>query len=108
MSDTTTPLPPLVAAVPVQIGPLDQYWLNELVVSLPTINGEATATISLLPYQQTGDTITAPLPPVRFVVADLFSAASTNPDLEAAITAISTAILQWGINNGILQPGEQP
>jgi hypothetical protein len=45
---------------------------------------------------------------VRFIVADLFSAASTNPDLEAAITAISTAILQWGINNGILQTGEQP
>ena len=106
--EITTPLPPLIAAVPVQIGPLDQYWLSELVVSLPTINGEATATISLLPYQQTGDTITAPLPPVRFVVPDLFSAASTNPDLEAAITAISTAILQWGIDNGILKPGEQP
>lgn len=107
MSESTTPLPPLIAAVPVQIGPLDNYWLTELVVSLPTVNGEATATISLLPYQQTGETVTAPLPPVRFVVPDLFSAASTNPDLEAAITAISTAILQWGIDNGLFQPGAQ-
>ena len=103
MSESTTPLPPLVAAVPVQIGPLDNYWLTELVVSLPTVNGEATATISLLPYQQTGETVTTPLPPVRFVVADLFSAASSNPDLEAAITAIFTVIFQWGIANGLFQ-----
>ena len=102
--ENTTPLPPLIATVPVQIGPLDNYWLTELVISLPVVNGEATATISLLPYQQTGETVTAPLPPVRFVVENLFSVASTNPDLEVAIRAISTAILQWGIANGLFQP----
>ena len=106
MSESTTPLPPLIAAVPVQIGPLDNYWLTELVISLPVVNGEATATISLLPYQQTGETVTTPLPPMRFVVPNLFSAASTNPDLEAAITGISTAILQWGIANGLFQQSQ--
>lgn len=104
--ENTTPLPPLVAAVPVQIGPLDNYWLTELVVSLPTVNGEAIATISLLPYCQDGETVTAPLPPLRFVVPNLFSAASTNPDLEAAIASISTAILQWGVANGLFQQSQ--
>lgn len=109
MTILATPIiPDFIAKDPIYLGPFNHYWLAELVISLPEIHGEATATISLLPFQQTGETITAPLPPVRFVVSDLFSAASTNPNLEAAITAISTAILQWGIANGLFQSGEQP
>lgn len=104
MEQTTTPvIPELIAASPLVIGPFDRYWLSQLIIQLPDIDGEATVTAAFIPYRRDGSVVTSPpIPPVKLTAANLFATAEQDPELLAAIQAIGQAVLKMGVAQGLL------
>lgn len=106
MEESTTPvIPEMVAAEPVLVGPFDRYWLTELLVQLPVINGEVTVSATFVAYRMDGNqSITAPLPAVSLRVENVLSLAADDPDLAVAIQSIGQAVLKMGVAQGLLAP----
>ena len=101
-------IPTLYASEPLAISAtFDKLWVREIVISSPTVGGEAEARVTLVRFRSTEDGVEeAPAEPVRLHVRDLLAGADADPDLAAVVTALMRYVAKAGIEQGIIAAPE--
>lgn len=101
MSDS---LPVMHSAKPLSVpaAVYDKLWVKELIVSCPTIGGDAEARVFLQRFRTVGDGAEeAPEAPTVMTVPGILSAASSDPDMAEAVAAIMRYVLKEAASQGI-------
>jgi hypothetical protein len=101
-------IPTLYASEPLSISATyEKLWVREIVISSPTVGGEAEARVTLVRFRTTADGVEeAPAEPVRLHVRDLLAGADSDPDLAAAVGALMAYVGKVGIEQGVIAAGE--
>ena len=101
-------IPTLYAAEPLAISAtFDKLWVREIVISSPTVGGEAEARVTLVRFRTTADGVEeAPAEPLRLHLKDLIAGADADADLASAIGAIMAYVAKAGAAEGVIAPPE--
>lgn len=98
-------IPTLYAAQPLSISAtFDKIWIKEIVISSPTVGGEAEARVTMQLFRTTEDGVVeeSPSEPLRLHVKDLISGAEADPDLENAVAALISYVAKVGVEKGFI------
>ena len=97
-------IPTLYASEPLSISATyEKLWVREIVISSPTVGGEAEARVTLVRFRTTDDGVEgAPAEPIRLHVQDLLAGADADPDLAAAVGALMAYVAKVGIEQGVV------
>jgi hypothetical protein len=100
------PIPTLLAASPTSINATyDKIWVEELVISAPTLGGDATARVRLRKFRSTDDGGEfAPDAGEWLQVDSLLAGAETDPDLAAVVGSLMSYVAKVGIQQGVIAP----
>jgi hypothetical protein len=95
-----------MAANPTSINAVyDKVWLEEVVVSAPTLGGDATARVRLRKFRSTeGGGEFAPDAGEWLQVDSLLAGAESDPDLAAAVGSLMAYVAKVGIQQGVIAP----
>lgn len=99
------PIPVLSAADPITVPArvYDRIWIEEIVISAPDPNGDASARVRLRRYAMVGDTAELEQEPGRWVeVRDVLSGAAADPDLAAVVSSLMTYVAKIGTEAGVV------
>jgi len=101
-------IPTLYAAEPLAISAtFDKLWVREIVISSPTVGGEAEARVTLVRFRTTADGVEeAPAEPVRLHLKDLLAGAEADADLAAAVGAIMATVAKAAREEGVVAPAD--
>jgi hypothetical protein len=101
-------IPTLFASEPLSISAtFDKLWVREIVISSPTVGGEAEARVTLVRFRTTETGVEeAPAEPVRLHVKDLLAGADSDPDLAAAVGALMNYVAKVGVEQGVVAQPE--
>lgn len=101
-------IPTLFASEPLAISATyDKLWVREIVISSPTVGGEAEARVTLVRFRSTDDGVEeAPAEPVRLHVKDLLAGADADADLAAAVGALMQYVGKVGVAEGVVAAPE--
>ena len=100
-------VPTLMAANPTSINAVyDKVWLEEVVVSAPTLGGDATARVRLRKFRtlEDGSGEFAPEGGEWLTVNSLLAGAETDPDLAAVVGSLMAYVAKVGIEQGVIAP----
>jgi hypothetical protein len=98
-------IPTLFSSEPLDVPAklFDKLWVREIVISSPTVGGEAEARVTLVRFRTTETGVEeAPAEPIRLHVQDLLAGAETDADLAAAVGALMAYINKIGIEQNII------
>jgi hypothetical protein len=100
------PIPTLLAASPTSINATyDKIWVEEIVISAPTLGGDATARVRLRKFRSTDDGGEfAPDAGEWLTVDSLLAGAESDPDLAAVVGSLMAYIAKVGIMQGVIAP----
>jgi hypothetical protein len=100
------PIPTLLAASPTSINATyDKIWVEEIVISAPTLGGDATARVRLRKFRSTEDGGEfAPDAGEWLTVDSLLAGAESDPDLAAVVTSLMAYVAKKGIEAGVIAP----
>jgi hypothetical protein len=101
-------IPTLYPSEPLAISAtFDKLWVREIVISSPTVGGEAEARVTLVRFRTTETGVEeAPAEPIRLHVRDLLAGADSDPDLAAAVGALMNYVGKIGVEQGVIAAGE--
>ena len=101
-------IPTLYSADPLSISATyEKLWVREIVISSPTVGGEAEARVTLVRFRSTETGVEeAPAEPVRLHVRDLLAGAEADADLAAAVGALMQYVAKVGVEQGVIAAGE--
>jgi hypothetical protein len=101
-------IPTLYASEPLSISATyEKLWVREIVISSPTVGGEAEARVTLVRFRSTDDGVEeAPAEPIRLHVRDLLAGADSDPDLAAAVGALMAYVAKVGVEQGVVATPE--
>lgn len=98
------PIETLPAASPVTVPAkvFDKVWVEEIIISAPDANADASAIVRLRLFAEE-DGVKTLLPSIYTVrVESLLATAPTDPELDAAVTALMTYVAKVAIQEGIV------
>jgi hypothetical protein len=97
-------IPTLFSSEPLAISATyDKLWVREIVISSPTVGGEAEARVTLVRFRSTDDGVEeAPAEPIRLHVTDLLAGADADADLAAAVGALMAYVAKVGQQEGVV------
>jgi len=100
------PIPTLLAASPTSINATyDKIWVEEIVISAPTLGGDATARVRLRKFRSTDDGGEfAPDAGEWLQVDSLLAGAESDPDLAAVVTSLMAYVAKVGVEQGVIAP----
>jgi hypothetical protein len=101
------PIPTLLAASPTSINATyDKIWVEEIVISAPTLGGDATARVRLRKFRTLGNGTGefAPDAGEWLTVDSLLAGAESDPDLAAVVTSLMSYVAKKGIESGVIAP----
>jgi len=100
------PIPTLLAASPTSINATyDKIWVEEIVISAPTLGGDATARVRLRKFRSTDDGGEfAPDAGEWLQVDSLLAGAASDPDLAAVVGSLMAYVAKIGIQQGVIAP----
>jgi hypothetical protein len=99
-------VPTLLAASPTSINAVyDKIWVEEIVISAPTLGGDATARVRLRKFRSTDDGGEfAPDAGEWLTVDSLLAGAESDPDLAAVVGSLMAYVAKKGIEAGVIAP----
>jgi hypothetical protein len=99
-------VPTLLAASPTSINAVyDKIWVEEIVISAPTLGGDATARVRLRKFRSTDDGGEfAPDAGEWLQVDSLLAGAEADPDLAAVVGSLMAYVAKVGIQQGVVAP----
>jgi hypothetical protein len=99
-------VPTLMAANPTSINAVyDKVWVEEVVISAPTLGGDATARVRLRKFRSTEDGGEfAPEGGEWLQVDSLLAGAETDPDLAAVVGSLMDYVAKVGREQGVIAP----
>lgn len=98
-------IPVLSAADPLTVPAklYDRIWIEEVVISAPDPNADASARVRLRRYAMVGDVAELEQEPGRWVeVRDVLSGAAADPDLAAVVSALMAYVAKIGVEAGVV------
>jgi hypothetical protein len=100
------PIPTLLAASPTSINATyDKIWVEEIVISAPTLGGDATARVRLRKFRSTDDGGEfAPDAGEWLTVDSLLAGAESDPDLAAVVGSLMAYVAKVGVQQGVIAP----
>ena len=100
------PILTLLAASPTSINATyDKIWVEEIVISAPTLGGDATARVRLRKFRSTEDGGEfAPDAGEWLQVDSLLAGAESDPDLAVVVTSLMAYVAKKGIEAGVIAP----
>ena len=101
------PIETLLAASPTSINAVyDKIWVEEIVISAPTLGGDATARIRLRKFRtlEDGTGEFAPDAGEWLTVDSLLAGAESDPDLAAVVGSLMAYVAKVGIEQGVIAP----
>ena len=82
----------------------DRLWIKEVVVSAPSVGGDAEARVFLQRYRVVGDTCEeAPEAPTVLTVPNVLSGADTDTDLADAVAALIRYVTKAATEQGVVR-----
>jgi hypothetical protein len=100
-------VPTLMAASPTSINAVyNKIWVEEVVVSAPTLGGDATARVRLRKFRTLpdGSGEFAPEGGEWLQVDSLLAGAESDPDLAAVVGSLMNYVAKVGIEQGVIAP----
>jgi hypothetical protein len=96
----------LYAAAPTVTAVYDKIWVEEVVVSAPTLGGDATARVRLRKFRTLpdGSGEFAPEAGEWLTVDSLLAGAESDPDLAAVVGGLMAYVAKVGIEQGVIAP----
>lgn len=99
------PVPTLSAAQPVVVNKVyDRVWVEEIVISASDPNADASARVRLRLFAEVDGSRELAPDAVILGIDNVLEASATDPDLDAAVTAIMGYVAKLAVDRGVVAP----